>query len=102
MMGSVKVKVLKGFFERLRGLEFKKPDDKNYLFVNCNCIHTFGMKKLIDVAFVRTDGFVLQVVREVASDKVLKNREAQLTLERFASKKPWVEVGCVYAFEEER
>ena len=102
MIKVVEVKVLRGFFERLRGLEFRKTDDLNYLFKNCNSIHTFGMKEPIDVAFVGADGEVLSVSRSVQAGKVLRNRNAKFTIERFASEKPWVEVGLKYTFKEER
>ena len=102
MSRVVKVKVLRGIFERLRGLEFREADDANYLFKNCNSIHTFGMKEPIDVAFVGDDGEVLSVIRSVRAGKVLRNRNAKFTIERFASEKPWVEVGLKYKFKEER
>ena len=99
---KVKVKVLKGFLEKLRGLEFRESDDCNYMFENCKCIHTFGMKKPIDVAFVGADCSVLEVSRNVGARRVLKNRNAQFTVERFSSQKPWLEVGTKCKFEEER
>ena len=102
MSRSLKVKILSGFFERLRGLEFREADESNYLFKNCNSIHTFGMKGPIDVAFVGADGEVLSVSRSVQAGKVLRNRNAKFAIERFASEKPWVEVGLKYTFKEER
>ena len=100
MIRPVKVKVMKTFLQRLRGLEFRKSDDVNYMFDGCNCIHTFGMRKPIDVAFTSSDGRVLQVNRGVGARKILRSGSAVNTIERFSSDAHWLVPGERYDFEE--
>ena len=100
MIRPVKVKVMKTFLQRLRGLEFRKRDDANYMFNSCNCIHTFGIRKPIDVAFTASDGRVLQLSRGVGARKILRNGDAVNTIERFSSDTHWLVPGERYDFEE--
>ena len=102
MKTEVAVKVMQGFLQRSRGLQFRREDEKNYCFKNCNCIHTFGMKKPIDAAFVSVNGAVLQVVKGVRPRRVLRNKHASVTIERFSSGQEWLEEGAEYTFKEER
>lgn len=99
MITGFKVKFLRGFFAKLRGLEFRRGDDITYFFENCNHIHTFFMKNLIDVAFISDVGYVLKVNNEVRPWSVLKCKEAKHTVERFSSDKLWLQVGRSYIFE---
>lgn len=78
---------------RLLGL-FGRPGFSGVLMlVPCNDIHTFGMQKPIDVAFVAADGTVIEVHRNVVPCHRLKNREAVATLERFAVDARWFAPG---------
>ena len=49
----------KTFYNRLRGSMFTKNIDKALLFNRCNSIHTFFMKKNIDVIMCDDDNFIL-------------------------------------------
>ena len=100
MRSPIKVMLMRTFLQRLRGLEFRKRDDVNYMFSNCNCIHTFGMRKPIDVAFTSSDGRVLQVNRGVGARKILRSGGAVNTIERFSSDAHWLVPGERYDFEE--
>lgn len=76
------------FFKRLRGL-IGKSRDGIYCFENCSSIHTIGMTHAIDIAFVSRRGNVMKVQRNVSPWRFASCKGAYLTLERFASQKPW-------------
>ena len=78
---------------RLLGLFGRPGFDGVLLLVPCHDIHTFGMSRPIDVAFVASDGTVLEAHRGVEPCHRLKNREAAATLERHAAPDPWFEPG---------
>ena len=78
---------------RLLGLYGRNAFDGVLLLVPCHDIHTFGMRRPIDVAFVASDGAVLEVHRNVAPNKRLRNRRAAATLERFSSEDSWYQPG---------
>lgn len=82
-----------GFFDRLGGLLLKKRFKGVLVLAPCKSIHTFCMRVAIDVAFVSKHGRVLEVYREVAPRKILKNEQAVLVLERISSSRPWFEKG---------
>lgn len=74
---------------RLRGLLGRRSFDGVLLLAPCNDIHTFGMKRTLDVAFVSADGVVLETYRNVGPCQRLHNRGAAMTLERFAADSDW-------------
>lgn len=78
---------------RLLGLFGKPGFDGALLLVPCHDIHTFGMTRPLDVAFVAPDGTVIESYRNVGPCHRLKNRQAAATLERFASSDPWFGAG---------
>ena len=78
---------------RLLGLFGRPGFDGVLLLVPCHDIHTFGMTRPLDVAFVASDGTVVESHRNVEPCHRLKNRQAAATLERFASPDPWFEPG---------
>lgn len=63
------------------------------LLAPCRDVHTFGMRKPIDVAFVSADGIVLSSYRAVGRRRRLRCERAAVTLERFASNEPWLRQG---------
>lgn len=79
---------------RLRGLYGRTRLDGVLLLVRCNDIHTFAMKRAIDVAFVARDGTVIESHRAVGPNHRLCNPRAVATLERFSGAEPWYEEGC--------
>ena len=74
---------------RLLGLFGRPGFDGVLLLVPCHDVHTFGMSRPIDVAFVAADGTVIESHRNVEPCHRLKNREAVATLERFAGAGAW-------------
>lgn len=59
------------------------------MLVPCHDVHTFGMRRPLDVAFVASDGTVVEAHRNVAPCHRLKNRGAVATLERFSCDSHW-------------
>ena len=78
---------------RLLGLRRKEGFEGELLLVPCKDVHTFGMRRAIDVAFVAPDGTVLESHRGVAPNRRLRNRRAAATVERFSCGKGWYSPG---------
>lgn len=78
---------------RMRGLLGRESHDGAMLLVPCSDIHTFGMRGPIDVAFVSSDGTVLESYRNVAPGCRIRDKRAIAVLERFASDEEWYEPG---------
>lgn len=72
---------------RLRGLLARRPSWLGrcgvLVLAPCGSIHTFGMRRPIDVAFVACDGTVLLSRRGLAPCRKLRCRGARIVLERF-------------------
>ena len=79
--------------ERLRGLLFCKPDAKVRVLVPCAAVHTIGMTHEIDIAFLDGEGTVLAAYEKVGKRRHLRCAGARMTLERFASERPWFVAG---------
>ena len=81
---------------RLVGLIGKRDFDGILVLVPCNDVHTFAMRRALDIAFVASDGTVVEAHRAVPPNHRLRNRKAIATLERFASDGEWYVPGdCV-------
>ena len=91
----MKLKIACSLRSRLVGLRRYERLDGALLLVPCRDIHTFGMKRPIDVAFVASDGTVLESHLAVAPRKRLRNRRASATLERYASEDAWYMAGDI-------
>ena len=78
---------------RLMGLYGREAFDGVLMLVPCNDIHTFGMRRPIDVAFVAADGAVLEAHTHVAPNRRLRNKRAAATLERFSKEDAWYAPG---------
>ena len=80
---------------RLRGLLGRGEFTGVLMIVPCRDIHTFGMKRAIDVAFVSSDGLVLESHRAVGPRRRIRSRSRKVavTLERYAEDAPWPEPG---------
>ncbi len=59
------------FKQRLFGLSFKKNIDRILVIPNCNSVHTFFMKKAIDVYMTNKDKKVLYVFKNFRPFKVI-------------------------------
>ena len=81
---------------RLRGLLGRKEFPGVLMLMPCNDIHTYGMRRAIDVAFVSSDGVVIESYRAIGARRRLRCKAAAATLERFADDAPWFECGdCI-------
>jgi len=85
--------VLRKPLERLRGLLGTGCDARPVALMGCSSIHTFGMRYRLDVAFVSSDGYVLESWRSVPPGRLLSNRKAKIALERPHSCGSWVARG---------
>ncbi len=59
------------FFSRLKGNMGKKRINKVLLFPKCNSIHTFFMKKEIDVVMISKDNVVLYCYNNLSKWKII-------------------------------
>ena len=89
----MKVEIASSILSRLRGLLGRKECPDLLVLTPCNDVHTFGMSRAIDVAFIAADGLVLESHRAVGACRRLRCRPATATLERIAIEAPWFERG---------
>ena len=82
------------YMDRLRGL-FALPKDFDgvLLIAPCKSIHTFGLNKGLDIAFLSKDFRIMRVQSNVLPGKVLSCRGAWGVLERYVSCEPWLQEG---------
>ena len=59
------------FFSRLKGFMGKKEINHCLLFNHCNSIHTFFMKKPIDVIFCDKDNKILYYYNNLSPNKII-------------------------------
>lgn len=79
---------------RARGLLFERPREEALILLPCNDVHTVGMRRRIDVAFVDGSGNVLEAHRDVGSCRRLRHRRAVAVVERFSTcASPWFAPG---------
>ena len=71
----------KGFIKKFLGFMFKKKFDYGLLFNNCNSIHTFFMKKNIDVIFLDKDFKIVKRYNNVKKNKILICKNANKVIE---------------------
>ena len=87
------IQVASSMTSRLRGL-FGRADFKGALLLTpCNDVHTFGMRRAIDVAFITPTGLVVESHRNVPACRRLRCKQASSTLERFSTAGPWYKRG---------
>ena len=89
----MKVEIACSVFDRLRGLLGRREYPDLLLLSPCNDIHTFGMRRSIDVAFLSSDGTVLEAYRQVGRRRRLRCKRASSTLERVSREEPWFQRG---------
>lgn len=85
---------------RVRGLLFRKDFHDEMLICPCRSIHTFGMERSIDVAFINRFGSVLMVKRGLAPSRILRCKDACAVIERISVPGgSWYERGqCLQSF----
>lgn len=94
MKSAPEMLVCSSFAARLKGLFAHRARRCSYIVLApCRAIHTFGMERAIDVAFVDESGRVVKSVRSVARGSRLSCKKACMTVERMACDEPWYELG---------
>lgn len=78
--------IAKSFFKKFMGLMFKKEINENLVFIHCSSIHTFFMKRNIDVIFFDKDKNLLEVHNDVKKNKILICKKAYYTVELLSNK----------------
>jgi uncharacterized protein len=90
---EMRLRYMETFSQRCRGLIGREETflaaDEAIMFKNCRSIHTFGMKRCIDVAFFDVAGRVCRSFRALPPGKMVFCRQAVSVCERFASPTPW-------------
>ncbi len=89
----MKVRLACGLWARLRGLKRHRGFDGVLMLVPCRDVHTFGMDRPVDIAFVTSEGRVAASYRNIRPGRRLRCRKAVAVLERFACEGPWPEEG---------
>ena len=84
-----------GPLERLRGLAGRPESNVVLAFPRCRDVHTFTLRRCIDVLFVDELGRVIEVHRRVRPRSRLRCDRAKAVVERFARSGPWFQVGDV-------
>ena len=91
--GRIEIRLATTFWSRLRGLA-RWPDYSGLLLLApCRDIHTIGLKRPIDLAFVDHRGRVIASLRYVEPNRRHHHRHAVLAIERYASYEPWLSEG---------
>lgn len=79
---SIDIKCCNNFFNRLKGLMFKKNFSYGLCFPKCNSIHTFFMKQNIDVIMTDKDYNILYIYKNLKPNKIiLPKKNAYYTFE---------------------
>ena len=68
---SIELYECKTFYKRLKGFMFSNNIDKALLFNKCNSIHTFFMKKNIDVIMCNKDNKILYYYHNLSKNKII-------------------------------
>ena len=78
----IKLVECKTIFSRFKGFMFTKKIDKALLFNRCNSIHTFFMKKNIDVIMCNNENVILYYFKDLNKNKIiLPKKGASKTIE---------------------
>jgi uncharacterized membrane protein (UPF0127 family) len=78
--------IAKSFFKKLSGLMFKKEISENLVFIHCSSIHTFFMRKNIDVLFFDKNKKLIEIHKDVHKNKILICKKAYYTVEILSNK----------------
>ena len=89
----LRFRVLDRPLQRLRGLLGTDGDADPVVLLDCDAIHTFGMRYRIDVAFVERGGLVLGAWNSVPPGRHLRCKGAWAALERPHERGRWLARG---------
>ena len=70
--------IAKSFFKKLLGLMFKKEISENLVFIHCSSIHTFFMRKNIDVIFFDKNKIFLELHKNVKNKDLKKYKQIKI------------------------
>ncbi|MBQ3328472.1 MAG: DUF192 domain-containing protein [Eggerthellaceae bacterium] len=87
------LRLLSGWWERLRGLLGTGRDAPAVLIDRCASVHTFGMAYPLDLLFLDPSCRVLRSYRAVPANRVVSARGARAVVERPACSGPWPQAG---------
>ena len=87
------MRVARSLHARLWGLMLRSLRDDSLFFPRCRSVHTFGMRKPIDLAFVDRNGVVLEVFRGLPPCRIRGCRNTYGACERIARDGVWLGVG---------
>lgn len=68
---NIEIKECNNFFNRLMGLMFKKNFNYGLCFKKCNSIHTFFMKKNIDIIMTDKNNKVLYIFNNFKKNRII-------------------------------
>lgn len=93
------------FFERLRGLTFKKKlsDNEGLLIAPCRQIHSYGMRFIFDAVFISNSGEILHIIENMNLCKVspyIKNCSKVLEIKAGTVSRYKIETGNSISFKE--
>lgn len=63
------------------------------VFNKCWSVHTFLMRRKIDVAFMDSKFKIVNQFRNIKPNKIISDKRAEFVIERISSKEKWFEVG---------
>ena len=69
------------FFKKLKGLMLKKEIKEIIVFKHCSSIHTFFMKRNIDIIFFDKNKKLLEVHKDIKKNKIIICKHAYYTIE---------------------
>jgi len=93
---TISVRIAKNPIERMRGLMAKDAllGADALMLIPCKSIHSFGMHRPIDVAFIDKNGFVLKSITNLQPCRIVNCIKARAVLERFGdSSTQWLATG---------
>ncbi len=85
--------IASSWLSRVRGLFFRKGYKGHLILVPCKDIHTYGMRREIDVAFLSHEGIILSTFLRVKPGSRLYCRDAYAVVERFSKDDCWYKEG---------
>ena len=96
MAGNLRLQtvVLKGFLPKLVGIKSKKVKNKAVILYNCSDVHSIGLNRCLDLAFVDKNGRTMKVVRNFKPWSRCRCKGAKYVIERYSQRgRPWFEEG---------
>ncbi|MGN0301808.1 MAG: hypothetical protein ACI4BI_02925 [Anaerotardibacter sp.] len=91
---SDSIYVASGFFDRALGMLIPRSSDAILVLIPCKSIHTFFVKRNLDIAFISKEGLVLFSERNVRPGRLIKQKGALCVFERCSDiQKSWFETG---------